>query len=51
MSMNKQKLTDDALMRRESRFVSETAAGITIDNSEAEGEPFDLSVEEDDDGQ
>jgi len=40
------------LLNAESRFVSETGLGIEIDNSEAEGEPFDFGVDgDDDDGQ
>ncbi len=36
------------LAEKESRFVDETGYGITVDNSEREGEPFDFGIVDDD---
>ena len=40
---------EDELAENESRFVSETTVGLTVDNSEAEGEPLDFGLVDEDD--
>lgn len=50
--MNEKKVDrakEDDLLKKESRFVSETSSGLTVDNSEAEGEPIDFGFDDDDD--